>query len=327
MQGLMAAALYEPLSGCEQAELEAYLARHPALQREFKELQGLKQSIPVSHTEFTGDLLPALRGQIQQASAHRFVWGRWLLSAGLGAAVLALCLMPFFRVSAPSGTEPMTVKVAPMAQAMELARVLAPQDFPKAIAHLESALKSYPEAPEAFDAQVLIADLEYNQGERYAQAHEAYDRARRRFPEQWGRDPQPVLRFNLLEESKAADYEPLYQLNVAMNKSERAAAHLEQVMARYPGTLVALRAADAMLDTIRRDEPELSMASALEQARECVSEPAARAQLTMALGDVCWKEMGDANCAREAYRSVQENGPAVLAQLAEENLLELAVVQ
>jgi len=190
------------------------------------------------------------------------------------------------------------------------------------VAVLEKALQTYPSDPLAGEAQLRLAALEFSHGQRYAQAYEAYERARQRYPEVWGRHPEHVIQFNLLDETRGANFEPLRQLDAAAGGGQ-AFERLEQVIARYPGSLVAMRAVDTLCRDAAQNTPGISAIAAIEQVRECFSDPVAVAQVTMALGDLSWHEMRDAARARAAYGAVKEKGPMALAQLAEESLVEI----
>lgn len=319
IEGLLAASVYEPLTEAEQSEVDAYLAQHPARARELAELQRLSCAIPVYETPFTGDLLPGLRERIRTESAPRR-WP-WAIPMAVCAAVLLLLAQPaVYRqvVTVQPGIEPLT---SPMEQMLSQAQALSKKDFPAAIALLETAVRTHPHDPLAGAAQLLMADLEFAHGQRYAQAYAAYAAARTNYPQQWGK-PEHVARFNLLDETQAAQFEPLYQMDAAAARAAQGLAPLEEVVARYPGTLVAQRAVDVMCQTVA-EEGHPGLVASLEQLRECCTNPTARAQVELALGDAYWTERGDAEQARAVYTQVRQNASGVLEQIAEASLSDL----
>lgn len=326
IEGLMAASLYEPLSAEEQAEMEAYLAKHPDAAGELAALRSFTESIPTSNPVFEGDLWPALQAQLD-SPPRRSLWWRPLMPVALCAAVLTLIVSPWVFSKPPVTSTPPSHTPSPMEVALAQAQTQAPQDFAGAVAALGKALQTYPNDPLAGEAQLSLAALEFGHGQRYAQAYEAYERARQRYPEAWGRHPEQVAQFNLLDETRDMNFEPLRQLDAAANGGDRAFEHLEQVIARYPGSLVAMHAVDTLCRDAARNTPGLSAIAAIEQVRECCSDPVAVAQVTMALGDVSWNDLHDAARARAAYGVVKEKGPMALAQLAEEGLVAIDASQ
>ncbi len=322
----MAASLYEPLNAEEQAELEAYLVANPAAAEELAALKSFTDDIPSSGPVFGGDLWPALQAQIDTAPPRALWWRPWMAMA-FSAALLAVVAAPWFY-NKPAVAPPAAVHSAsPVEQALAQVEAQASKDFTGAVAVLGKALQTYPNDPLAGEAQLRLAGLEFAHGQRYAQAYEAYERARRNYPEAWAQHPEQVHQFNLLDETRDANFEPLRQLNAAVEGGDRAFERLEQVIARYPGSLVAMRAVDTLCRDAVRNTPGMTTLAAIEQVRDCCSDPVAVAQVTMALGDVSWHEMRDATKARAAYGAVKANGPVALAQLAEESLSEIDAAQ
>ena len=202
---------------------------------------------------------------------------------------------------------------------MAEAQTLAIQDFTGAVALLEKTVRTHAEDPMAGAAQLLLASLEFEHGQHYAQAYAAYDVARQRYPQAFSRQPENVRRFNLLDETRAADYQPLYRLDAA-RESSQPIERLEALMAEYPATYVAGRAVEEMCSVLQKEEPGVTAMAALEQAQDRCSNPLAVAQLHVALGDAYWGELHDSGKARDAYTAAIQTGHVALARLAQEGL-------
>lgn len=326
VRGLIAAALYEPLAPAEQARLEAHLGRCAVCRREAESLGALVRKISTPPADFQGDLLPAIREQLS-ANEYRRTGYSWRWAVPLAAMlVLGLSVVAGVRL-APSGTAPQMVKVeaSPVEMTLVEARKAMKSDFAGARGLLQRALAEYPEDARAGDAQQLLAELEFSHGQRYKEAYAAYETLRTRYNSTFAANPESVFRLNLLDEARAADFEPLYAFDTARSSTGDAVKQLEKVVSRYPGTLVASLGVNAMVDTLVQESPgdAQTRAAALETLRGRCTDPMAAAQVNLALGSLYWEQMHDAEKARPVYAAVADSPHAILAQLARRALSEI----
>jgi hypothetical protein len=315
--GLIAASLYEALTPPEQDLLDTHLAKCAGCRREADSLGTLARAIPVYPVEFHGDLLPVVRQRLSETgrSTRWFGW-RWAVPMA-GALMLALVLGARL-VPAARTPETVVVVASPLEITLVAARNLAKSDFTAARALLKKSLAAHADDPRAGEAQLMLAELEFDHGQRYREAYDAYETLRLRYNDTFAANPQCVLRFNVLDEARAADFDPLYALDAARNSSGDPVSHLEKVVSRYPGTLVASLGVDAMAQAVGHAEAVNveTRAAALETVRECCSDPAAIAQINLALGDLYWEQLHDPAKARPLYTEVAECPHTPLAQLA-----------
>ena len=326
MRGLMAAAVYESLEAPEKAALEAHLARCPACRAESEALQKTAGAIPVAPAPFTGDLLPVLRARLRDETPPRrvLVW-RPMLGAAALILVVAFGGITAYRAGDLPAVAPVQVMATPMESALLEARSLARRDFSGAREVLVQAIERYPGDSRAGEAQNVLADLEFQHGQRYAQAYQAYDVLRRNYAEAFAANPGNAARFNLLDETRSADFSPLYALDAARNSSGDPLPELEQVVSRHPNSYLAAVAIDAMCE-VAGDSPAsdgVSRVALLEQIRSRCTDPIAVGQITLALGHLYWNELNDSPRAKECFIEAAESGDAVLAQAAREAMARL----
>lgn len=322
-EGALAASLYEPLSGEDERLLEEMLREDPSFRREAAELRALRAMNLLETPEFTGDLLPAVRAGLAEASAARRspAFRRLLVTT---AAVTVLAAGAYFAAG-PSLTGPVPARQAAenaapsgMANALEQARAsLQRRDFAGALAQLNGALAASPDDPGAGAAQALLADMEYAHLQRYPQAHAAYTRLRERYPDAFTNDPRSIERFNLLDEARAYDYAPLRALDFAREHREEALPQLERVIARHPGTMLAAAAVGQIIHPsgAAAGQDPAAAVLALEDARSRCVEPAAVAQLNLELGGLYCDALHDEEQARDLFLQAASGGsPAVSTQ-------------
>lgn len=326
MRGLMAAAVYEPLDETEQSALENHLAGCPACQTEAEALRATASTIPTPTVVFEGDLLPALRERLREepAAQNPFAW-RPLAGAAALVLVAAFAGITAYQAGQMPSVTPIQVMATPMESALIEARALARRDFLGAHETLVNALGQYPEDPRAGEAQNLLADLEFQHGQRYAQAYQAYDTLRRNYTGVFAANPENLARFNLLDETRAAGFSPLYALDAARNSAGDPLLALENVVARYPNSYLAAQAIDAMCEVSGASTlaDSASRAALLEEIRARCSDPIAIGQINLALGHLYWNELNDSPRAKECFIEAAESGHAVLAQAAREAMLRL----
>src|SRR5687768_9708032 len=109
IEGLMAASFYEPLSPAEDSKLQRHLAKCAECHAEYASLRQLVTGIPRTEVPFSGDLWPALRGQLDQPRSSA-TW-RWISTAGF-AACAALLLFLSYGALKPAASTPGTTQVA-----------------------------------------------------------------------------------------------------------------------------------------------------------------------------------------------------------------------
>ncbi len=326
IRALIAASVYEPLSAEEEARLERALAENPALAAEAEALRGTVARIPCPDVEFTGDLLPVLRERIRE-EAGRPAWLRWGWLAPVAACVLvALVLAPGWMAEAPEAPvavlqeTPASPLEATLAEAEAL---LAKREVGEALRLLEHDLALHPDAVGAGQVQLALADIEYGHLQRYERAHDAYKKLRSEYSETFTASPLSITRFDLLDECRAKGFDALYAFDAARNNPESEAfARLEQLVVRYPGSLLAGMVVDEMRQLVSGDEADSGplKAAALETVRARCADPLAVAQINVALGDTYWRELKDGKKARDCYTPVAESPHLALAQLAQDAL-------
>ena len=330
-EGALAASLYEPLSGEEERLLEDMFRRAPAFRREAAELRALREMPFLAPPEFTGDLLPAVRAALEKAPAPRRAWAvRPALAAAATLAVLAaaayLAAGPPAAGPPPAGNRAADTAPSPVLAALEKARAsLERRDFAGAMALLNGALEGSPRDPAAGRAQALLADMEYAHLQRYPQAHAAYSRLRERYPDAFTTDPVSIERFNLLDEARAFGYAPLRALDFAREHRADALPHLERVIAQHPGTMLAAAAVGQIIHPSGNaaGHDPASAVLALEEARGRCTEPAAVAQLNLALGGLYCDGLHDEDHARDLFLQAASGGAPAVSAKAQEALARL----
>ena len=323
MGGLIAASLYEPLDAAEQEALDGHLAWCAHCQRDASELRLVVEQVPREEIPFTGDLLPALRGQLAQAPARRPFPA--LRVTAFAASILLLAVVSGVGYWSGAGFpdhEPVVLAASPVEAALAKAHKLAKRDFMAAREALQETLAAYAGDPRVGEAQAALAELEFGHGQRYAQAYAAYTALRSEYPETWKQNPENVLRFNLLNETREADYEPLYALDAARGGTADPFGQLEELASRYPGKLVAALAVEAMGALAGGpDGPDSVLrTAALEEACERCTNPIAVAQIRMALGDLYLQQFNDPASARECYSVAADSDSQDLARLGQDAL-------
>ncbi len=326
IRGLLAASLYEPLEPGDKARLDRHMAACPACRARAQQLRRVTTRIAREDIPFTGDLLPVLRQRLAEESAQqRGV--RWALPLAACALVLLTAgSITLWPQAAPSVQERVLASAVDPLLA-EAQTLTASHDFTGALRVLQDAVSAHPEDPHAGQAQLMLAEVQFAQLQRYPEAYDAYQTLRARYPETWKASPGVVKdRFDLLSEARVKQFEPLYAFDAARNTAGDAVHELEKVVARYPGSMVATLALLAMRDNNAapvETENAPMKAAALENLRDCLTDPIALAQLNVTLGDMYWREIHDRSRAREVYSKAAESEHAGLASLARLALAEL----
>ncbi len=324
MEGLLAQSRYERLSNAEQAALDRYLADHPELRAEGRQWDALREALPAEPIVFQGDLVPVLRERIREAPGRSlWVWRPALA----GAAVVALAVVgTLYGVSNySSGPEPHAIqRISPLGASMEVAkRLIERRDYTSAYTQLASTLEVHPEDPLASGAQLLLADVAYEElmwfpealasyraalGEAETMPGEAIDRARNRA--------------EILAEAERIDpdFGPLYALAAARRAQDF--ERFERIASLYPGTWVATSAAYEMATLAAPDEdggdPGAVRLAGLEAALQRCTNPRAVAQLKLETAHVLRDDLGDRARALDLYRDVAQSDVATLARRAQD---------
>ena len=327
-RGDLAAALYEPLEAEAQARLDAHLAQCAACRAEDQALRAFVDAIPSNGAAFEGDLLPALREELRHTApgTRRFAWGILApVTVAVAAAVVAVfTLLAPEEPPAPSRqitlSPPVDLAVPARAIAGAARTLAASNNFVAAQGLLTNALEN--EVPAAGTLRLALADIEFEHGQRYAEAYGAYQTLKRDFPAVWAASPAETKdRFDLLSEVRGDNFDPLYRLD-AVHTFEQ----LEKILALSPERQMLASLAVARMAEIIQAEgaPDTGIrVAALEAVRARCTEPLAVAQLSIALGDVYWKELKDPLRARPHYEEAASATHLALAQRAEAALSEL----
>ena len=146
-----------------------------------------------------------------------------------------------------------------------------------------------------------------------------------RYPDAFTTDPVSIERFNLLDEARAFDYAPLRALDFAREHRESALPHLERVIAQHPGTMLAAAAVGQIIHPSGNaaGHDPASAVLALEEARGRCTEPAAVAQLNLALGGLYCDGLHDEDHARDLFLQAASGGAPAVSAKAQEALARL----
>ncbi|MBI2425212.1 MAG: hypothetical protein HYV27_20465 [Candidatus Hydrogenedentes bacterium] len=325
----LAAALYGELTVEERAQFEALLAKDARLREEFSQLQSLCAAIPVHEIPFQGDLTGAVMEELRRGPAPRFRFN-W---SHLGFAGMALLVIGAVAVQFMPQT---VVEVTPGAVAAvdlngqtqnalaQSAEEAAKGNFSTAREILESGLQNEHDPAEQGRFQLALADLEYGHGERYAEAHAAYEALREKHFDLFSSDPVTVQRFEVLSECASLGFGPLYALDAARNGVTDPLPALENLVATHPEKKIAILAILAMEETVQSELPEAhSHVAALQAVRERCANANARARLDLALGEAHWSESRDKAQAEKAFQQAIAGGNPTIVRLAQEKMAAL----
>ena len=325
-RGRIAASVYETLDEPSRRALERHMGRCASCRAEAQSLARLAQQIPKETPPLDRDLLPAVRKRIEEAvpSPRRIVFARPAAWAAAAAVLLAAISYVVLVLPSPeSGSERAQTSPTQTASALgeqltAVSGLMSRREYTQAVAVLRDAIEAYPEAPEAGEAQKLLADIMFEQLKWYDKAHEAYRTLAARHPEVFSTSPECIERRDLLAEAGASAYDSLYRLDAAKGRGEEAFAKFEELIGLYPATFVASLAAEEMGKLVLGGQPapasENPRLYAMAKARERCTNPAAIGQLTLEMGLVCVDEMSNPGRARDYYNEVAGDERTVLAQ-------------
>ena len=220
--------------------------------------------------------------------------------------------------------------LSPTEQRVALAEQLAAnRDFSGALKTLQAVLADAPQDPAAGRAQSALADLEFDHGQRYAEAYAAYIALKTNYPDTWKAASRNADRLDLLAEAKSDTFESLYALKAARNSGSDAFGQLERVAAKPNMPLVAALAVDAMRDLIGGPNSTTGegKVAALQTVRDRCKDPVAAAQIQMALAEVHWKDLNDPARARDLYGEIANSGQPLVADAARAALAKVEAVK
>jgi hypothetical protein len=169
-----------------------------------------------------------------------------------------------------------------------------------------------------------LADLAYSDLKWYPEAYDAYETVVKLDPKLYTENAEVIARRNLLAEAREGDYAPLHVLDAA-HRNVDPFPQLEQVVAKFPGGLIAAVAANDMAQIAAKDLPETDRrhVAAMEHARDKCKDTLAIARLNLELGHLYLKEMNNPEKARDVYAAAAQCPNASLAQLAANSLASL----
>ncbi|MBI5094899.1 MAG: zf-HC2 domain-containing protein [Candidatus Hydrogenedentes bacterium] len=340
-RGLIAAAVYEPLDNSDRSFLDTHLARCPGCRSDEATLTRVAQTIPQSPPAANIDLLPALRRRIAQSDAPATGYlPRFALAGSLGA--IALFSGWFFYVghdSAPPGAMEMPSgrhDLSPIAAALNDADELLKDHKAKdAYVTLKTVVDANPEAADAPQAMVKLADISFDELHAYKESYAIHEKLATKYLYRVNSGPDwPRIknRWEELKESagKDVDFASLYQLDSARQDRSQAFAKLEGLLEKYSGRLVASAAAKEMAciaakESLASNAAAMAQATpeAFEKALNRCSAPLAKTQLTYELANAYRDRPQDASKAIPLLTEVAKSPSGELARLANDALAEI----
>ncbi len=321
IQGTLAAALYEPLDEAEQRVLDAHLASCPDCRAEFADLQRMVAAIPAEELIYSGDLLPSVREALRRTppAAHPWSWRLFLTSFAAVAACFALVYVGVLA-SRPSDMPEVAITVSDTDQTLDAATALVvADDAMGALSVLQAGMERAETAEDAGRLQLAIANIQFDDLHRYEDAYNSYRRLREEFggvysqSESWVKD-----RYDLLEQARARDYWALYEMDKARGMGELGIGKLEQVMAKYPGRIVAREALDVMVAVVGGQGIE-----ALEAVKDRCSNPIAVAQIDVHLGERYCTDRVNPTLGQQMLNEVAKSDNGEVAKMAKDVLAKL----
>lgn len=336
MLGLMAASIYEPLSESEAQELETWLEANPEMRAELEDMQSLVAFLPNELPAFAGNLLPVVKEDLRRGTGHGWDFARFqryafqVLGTLVVTAVLVLPVMQGMRLNILDGgpLAPVAQNQSAPATLIDQANALiAKQHQDQAYELLAKAIETQPEAADAGAWQMKLADMDYSYFERYQSAFDRYTELKATHPEVYASNPVNPYRYDLLEQTRAERFEPLYTIARAERNGMREFKPLEQVVARYagPANPVAELALAAMCDlsgALGADSDTFKMAS-YEQLRKQCTNPVALGQVEMSLGEMYLAHTKDYVRAAELLRSASDSPNPAVSEAAKVSLAKL----
>lgn len=330
-EGLMAQALYEELSNHDDAVLEAYFRDHPEAREEMASLRHFVETLPSERPVFDTDLLPAVRVRIEEEGGAPEPRS-WLRPAVLAASLATVVVVLAIAFSANQNDPPLndgvvartteeTSTASPLATAIEQAReLLAVGKSAEAYKVLSRAVGRAPDAPEAGEAQMVLADIAFDHLHWYEQAYNDYDRLFNRYHQTWLGSPAYVRdRRDLLAEARLVQFKSLQDLDAARANQLDPMGALARVIKTYPNqayvrSQAAMEMAKRTIDSgaIDAASPD-ALVQALRHVQEQNTDPMVVAQLSYQMGHLYESEYKEFDKAREAFLQASQH-PALQQQ-------------
>ena len=336
MLGLMAASIYEPLSPEESQELELWLEANPEQRAELEAMRELVDYLPHEAPDFAGNLLPAVREDLRGGKGSLFGWtmmprfGMQILGTLVVTGIIVLPLMQGVQMGflgdAPLPQQADSGDAAPSlwdnAQAL-----IAAREQEQAYDLLKDAVATQGDHRDIGHWQLLLAKLEYDYFQRYDSAFERYTEVKREHPAVFTSDRDTPYRYDLLEQTEAEDFAPLYTVDRAREMGMDSFAKLEDIYARYagPSNPVSSLAFDTMSDiagALSKDSPTFQMATYEKLRRKC-SNPVALDQIEVALGKMYVDHGSDCEQAQDLLRAAIGSPNEAVSREAELTLASL----
>ncbi len=340
---LMAQALYESLPERDAAFLETFFQAHPSAREEMETLRRFVADLPAEKPLLNADLVPALRARIAEES-RRPEWKPRLRPAAAMAALVFIAITAGLFLLRPPDTAPsgpladlQDGAAAPAASPLMVAlprtdKLLETGNYADAYKVLSAALGRSPDAPDAGDAQMVLADIAFARLHWYQQAYDDYERLYQKYHQTWLNAPPQVRdRRDLLAEARLVQFRSLQDLDAARASKLDPLDALARVIATYPNQ--AYVRSQAAMEMARRTlesgavDPQSSDAllQALRHVQNEASDPLVAAQLSYQMGYLYESQYHEFDKAREAFLqasehpALQQQARSALARLDEES--------
>lgn len=324
-EGLMAQALYEPLSEHDAAFLEAYVLAHPGAREEMEALRRVVAGVPAERPPLNTDLLPAVRARIEEETGTPERRPRFrLVTAAASLALIAMAAgLAFLKVhDAPDPGRLTGIETgAAVPGASPLAAALAHTDalvkagnYADAYKTLSGALERFPDAPDAGEAQMHLADIAFARLHWYEQAHSDYERLFQEYHQTWLGAPAHLRdRRDLLAEARLVQFRSLQDLDAARANRLDPMGALARVIVTYPNQ--AYVRSQAAMEMARRTiesgavdpaSPD-ALVQALRHAQKEAADPMVVAQLSYQIGHLYESEYREFDKARDAFLQASQH--------------------
>ncbi|MFO7975876.1 MAG: hypothetical protein R6V12_14720 [Candidatus Hydrogenedentota bacterium] len=330
-EGLMAQALYEELSARDAAFLEAYFRDHPEAQGEMESMRHFVEAVPVTRPVFDANLAAAVRARIEEekGTPERRSWLRPVAvaaSLAIGAIIVGIALLNAQNTPAPrdnfaARTAPETPDTSPLTEAITKARELVAEgNSADAYRTLSRTIERAPSAPEAGEAQMLLANIAFDHLHWYEQAYSDYERLFNKYHQTWLGSPAYVRdRRDLLAEARLVQFKSLQDLDAARSNQLDPMGALAHVITAYPNqayvrSQAAMEMAKRTIESGAIDpESPNALVEALQHAQEQSTDPMVVAQLSYQMGHLYESEYKEFDKAREAFLQASQH-PALQQQ-------------
>lgn len=304
-EALLAKALYDELDGDERGRVDALLAQDVELAEEFAAMRGMVERIPAERPDYLPDLSRSVMASLDK---RRHTWWPMAAAAALVlSVVVGLGVVRNTPVDAPAPV--VASEVEQLFASVEAQREI--RDYASAYRLLEGRLADLSPDEQAQAVQ-RMAEVAYEDLQWYPEAMKRYRELRTEYFAAFQADHDNIYRLSVLEESAGTnqDFAPLVAL--ASASESESLPELEQVMTRYPGSVVAkLAAAEASRVAAKGyglDGTATSRLAALERALDESKHPVVRAHLQLAAADLAHDELSDEERARPLYLAVLRSG-------------------